>query len=104
MREQLHSFAADSDRPNIILRVLPIPALHLVSAESFVIFSFGPQGKAILHHVVATESLKASFYIENQQETYLFGMSGCSVPVRTYRQASWAPRLSALRYRSWHRS
>jgi hypothetical protein len=46
-------------------------ASHPVSAESFVIFSFGPKQDAILHDVVATEGLKASFYIENQQETYL---------------------------------
>ena len=57
--------------PNITLRVLPLRTLHPVSAESFVIFSFGPKGNAILHDVAATEGLKASFYIEDRQETYL---------------------------------
>jgi len=71
MYEQLQSLAAEADRPNIILRVLPLRAPHPVSAESFVIFSFGPKGNAILHDVVAAEGLKTSFYIENQQETYL---------------------------------
>ena len=71
MYEQLQSLAADADRPNITLRVLPLRPPHPVSAESFVIFSFGPKDDAILHDVVATEGLKASFYIENQQETYL---------------------------------
>jgi transcriptional regulator with XRE-family HTH domain len=71
MYEQLQSLAAEAGRPNITLRVLPLRALHPVSAESFVIFSFGPKGNAILHDVVATEGLKASFYIEDQQETYL---------------------------------
>jgi transcriptional regulator with XRE-family HTH domain len=71
MHEQLQSLAAEADRPNITLRVLPLHALHPVSAESFVIFSFGPKDNAILHDVVATEGLKTSFYIEDQQETYL---------------------------------
>jgi transcriptional regulator with XRE-family HTH domain len=71
MYEQLQSLAAEADRPNITLRILPLGALHPISAESFVIFSFGPKEDAILHDVVATEGLKASFYIENQQETYL---------------------------------
>lgn len=71
MYEQLQSLAAESDRPNVTLRVLPLHTPHPVSAESFVIFSFGPKEKAILHDVVATEGLKASFYIEAQQETYL---------------------------------
>ena len=71
MYEQLQSLAAEADRPNITLRILPLRALHPVSAESFVIFSFGPKDNAILHDVVAAEGLKASFYIENQQETYL---------------------------------
>jgi transcriptional regulator with XRE-family HTH domain len=71
MYEQLQSLAAEADRPNITLRILPLHTLHPVSAESFVIFSFGPKENAILHDVVATEGLKASFYIENQQETYL---------------------------------
>jgi hypothetical protein len=71
MYEQLQSLAAEADRPNVTLRILPLRARHPVSAESFVIFSFGPKEKAILHDVVATEGLKASFYIEAQQETYL---------------------------------
>ncbi len=71
MYEQLQSLAAEAARPNITLRVLPLRALHPVSAESFIIFSFGPKDNAILHDVVATEGLKASFYIEDQQETYL---------------------------------
>jgi transcriptional regulator with XRE-family HTH domain len=71
MYEQLQSLAADADRPNTTLRILPLRAPHPVSAESFVIFSFGPQDNAILHDVVSAEGLKASFYIENQQETYL---------------------------------
>jgi transcriptional regulator with XRE-family HTH domain len=71
MYEQLHSLATLADRPNITLRILPLRAPHPVSAESFVIFSFGTKDDAILHDVVSAEGLKASFYIENQQETYL---------------------------------
>jgi len=71
MYEQLHSLAAEGDRPNVTLRILPLHAPHPVSAESFVIFSFGPKDDAMLHDVVAAEGLKTSFYIENQQDTYL---------------------------------
>jgi hypothetical protein len=71
MYEQLQSLAVAATRPNISLRVLPLRVPHPVSAESFVIFSFGPKDDAILHDVVATEGLKESFYIEDRQQTYL---------------------------------
>jgi hypothetical protein len=71
MYEQLQSLASEAIRPNITLRILPLRAYHPVSAESFVIFGFGSKDNAILHDVVATEGLKTSFYIENQQDTYL---------------------------------
>jgi transcriptional regulator with XRE-family HTH domain len=71
MYEQLQSLASDAERPNITVRILPLHGPHPVSAESFVIFSFGPKDDAILHDVVAAEGLKTSFYIENQQDTYL---------------------------------
>jgi hypothetical protein len=71
MYEQMQSLAADSARPNITLRILPLRTPHPVSAESFVIFSFGPKEDAILHDVVCAEGLKDNFYVEDQQETYL---------------------------------
>jgi hypothetical protein len=71
MYEQLQSLAAAATRPNISIRILPLRAPHPVSAESFVIFSFGPHGDAILHDVVVAEGLKESFYIEDRQQTYL---------------------------------
>lgn len=71
MYEQLQWLATEADRPNITLRILPLHAPHPVSAESFVIFRFGPKGDAILHDVVASEGLKESFYLEDPQETYL---------------------------------
>jgi hypothetical protein len=70
MCEQMQSLAADSARPNITLRVLPLRTPH-VSAESFVIFRFGPENDAILHDVVYTEGLKGSFSLEHPQETYV---------------------------------
>ena len=71
MCEQMQSLAADAARPNVTLRVLPLRTAHPVSAESFVIFSFGPKDDAILHDVVYAEGLKDSFYVEDPQETYL---------------------------------
>jgi hypothetical protein len=71
MSEQMESLAADSARPNVSLHVLPLRVPHPVSAESFVIFGFGPESDAILHDVVYTEGLKGSFSIENPQDTYV---------------------------------
>ena len=71
MYEQLQSLAAAATLPNVSLRILPLRAPHPVSAESFVIFSFGPTGEAILHDVVATEGLQQQFYIEDRQTTFL---------------------------------
>jgi hypothetical protein len=71
MYEQMQSLAADAARPNVTLRVLPLRTAHPVSAESFVIFTFGPKDDAILHDVVYSEGLKDSFYVEDPQETYL---------------------------------
>jgi transcriptional regulator with XRE-family HTH domain len=71
MYEQMHSLVADSARPNVTLRVLPLRTPHPVSAESFVIFNFGTKEDAILHDFVYAEGLKDSFYVEDSQETYL---------------------------------
>lgn len=71
MSEQLQRLATEADRPNVTLRILPLDAEHTVVADSFTIFRFGPEQDAILHDVVATEGLKASFYVEGQQETHL---------------------------------
>jgi transcriptional regulator with XRE-family HTH domain len=71
MYEQLHWLATEADRPNVTLRILPLRAPHPVSAESFVIFNFGPKDNSILHDVVAAEGLKTSFYVENEQYTRL---------------------------------
>jgi Domain of unknown function (DUF5753)/Helix-turn-helix domain len=71
MYEQLQFLAAAATRPNISLRVLPLHAPHPLSAESFIIFRFGPSNDAILHDVVAGEGLKESFYIEERQHTYI---------------------------------
>lgn len=70
MYEQMQSLAADSARPNVTLRVLPLHTPHPVSAESFVIFSFGPEN-AILPDIVYTEGLKGSSFLEGSQETYV---------------------------------
>lgn len=71
MYEQLQRLAAEADRPNVTLRILPFGADHAVVTDSFTVFRFGSDQDAILHDVVATEGLKASFYVEGQQETYL---------------------------------
>jgi hypothetical protein len=71
MYEQLQSLAAAAAHPNISLHILPLKAPNRASAESFVIFRFGPTGDAILHDVVAGEGLKEQVYIEDRQQTYL---------------------------------
>jgi uncharacterized protein (DUF2249 family) len=60
---------AEVDEKKVILRVLPLSGRHPVIADSFVVFRFGEQD-AILHDVVATESLTTQFYVEGQQEAH----------------------------------
>jgi hypothetical protein len=72
MYEQLQRLAAEADQPNVTLRVLPLGAEHAIPVDSFTVFRFGSQHDAILHDVVATESLKTSFYFEGQQEAHLY--------------------------------
>ena len=68
MYEQLLRLA-EVDAKKVILRVLPLSGRHPVIADSFVVFRFGEQD-AILHDVVATESLTTHFYVEGQQEAH----------------------------------
>jgi hypothetical protein len=71
MFEQLQRLAADADRPNVTLRILPLDAQHTVFAESFVIFGFGPDDNAIFQDVVSNEHLKSADSLEGERETYL---------------------------------
>ncbi len=71
MFEQLRRLAADADRPNMTLQILPLSAQHTVFGESFVIFRFGPDNDAILQDVVSAEHLMNAVSVEGERETYL---------------------------------
>jgi len=70
MYEQLQRLAAEADRPNLTLQVVPLDAQHVV-VESFVIFRFGQDNDAMLHDVVSAEHLRSGFSVEVERETYL---------------------------------
>jgi transcriptional regulator with XRE-family HTH domain len=71
MYEQLQRLVREADRPNLTLQILPLDAQHTVFAESFVIFSFGPDNEAMLQDVVSAEHLRNDFSLEGEKETYL---------------------------------
>jgi len=71
MFEQLSRLVAESRRPNVDIRVLPLDALHTVFGESFVIFGFGSEAEGALQDVVSTEQLKSGFILEGERDTYL---------------------------------
>ena len=71
MYEQLQRLAREAERPNMILRILPLDAQHTVFGESFVIFGFGEDSDAMLQDVVSTEHLRSGFTLEGERETYL---------------------------------
>ncbi len=71
MYEQLQRLAADADRPNLTLRILPLDAQHTIFGESFVIFRFGQDDAATLQDVVSAEHLRNDFSLEGERETYL---------------------------------
>ena len=68
MYEQLLRLA-EVDAKKVILRVLPLSGRHPVIADLLRRLRFGEQD-AILHDVVATESLTTHFYVEGQQEAH----------------------------------
>jgi transcriptional regulator with XRE-family HTH domain len=72
MHAQLQRLAAEADRPNLTLQILPLNAQHTVFGESFVIFGFGGEDSdAMLQDVVSTEHLRTGFTLEGERETYL---------------------------------
>ena len=71
MYEQLQRLAAEGDRPNLTLQILPLSEQHRVFGESFVIFGFGADNDAVLQDVVSTEHLRSGFSVEGERETYL---------------------------------
>jgi hypothetical protein len=71
MYEQLQRLAQEAERPNMVLRILPLDAQHTVFGESFVIFGFGEDADAMLQDVVSTEHLRSGFTLEGERETYL---------------------------------
>jgi transcriptional regulator with XRE-family HTH domain len=71
MHDQLKRLADDADRPNVTLRILPFDTRHKVFAESFVIFSFGPDEGALYPDVVSSEHLKNVFSLEGERETHI---------------------------------
>ena len=72
MYEQMQSLAADSARPNVTLRVLPLPTPRTLCPPNLLSSSASVRKDEILHDVVYAEGLKDSFYVEDPQETYLY--------------------------------
>jgi hypothetical protein len=76
MHAQLRRLAEVADLPNVDLRIMPLSSRETsLVADSFAIFSFGPQttgevGK--LADVVSTESLTSELYVEGETGTYLY--------------------------------
>ncbi|HEU5387882.1 MAG TPA: helix-turn-helix transcriptional regulator [Streptosporangiaceae bacterium] len=71
MYDQFQRLAAESKRPNLTLRILPLGATHTVFGESFVIFGFGADSDQMLQDIVSTEQLLSSHTLEGERETYL---------------------------------
>jgi len=72
MYAQFQRLAAEADRPNLTLRILPLGATHTVFGESFVIFGFGAaDSDQMLQDIVSTEQLLSSHTLEGERETYL---------------------------------
>lgn len=72
MYEQLRRLAMEAERPNVVLRILPLNAQHSVFGESFVIFSFGQDDSAAtMQDVVSAEHLRSDFSVEGERDTYL---------------------------------
>jgi transcriptional regulator with XRE-family HTH domain len=71
MYDQLRYLAELAERPNIVIRILPLDAQHTVLGPAFVILHFGSFGDAIIEDVVASEQLKNTFTVEGEQETHL---------------------------------
>jgi hypothetical protein len=71
MYEQLQRLAAEADRPNVTLQILPLDAQHTIFGESFVIFRFGSDDDAMLQDVVSAEHLRNELSLEGEKDTYL---------------------------------
>jgi transcriptional regulator with XRE-family HTH domain len=71
MYEQLQRLAADAERPNVTLQILPLNAQHGVFGESFVIFGFTVDGDRTPQEVVSIEEMRRGFTFEEERETYL---------------------------------
>jgi transcriptional regulator with XRE-family HTH domain len=74
MYGQLQRLAAEAERPNVTLQILPLNAQHRVFGESFVIFGFetdGADGDAPLQEVVSIEEMRRGFIFEEERETFL---------------------------------
>jgi transcriptional regulator with XRE-family HTH domain len=72
MYAQFQRLAAEAERPNLTLRILPLGATHTVFGESFVIFGFGAaDSDQMLQDIVSTEQLLSSHTLEGERETYL---------------------------------
>jgi transcriptional regulator with XRE-family HTH domain len=86
MYEQLQRLAAECDRPNLTLQILPLDGPHTVIGESFVLFGFESDGDAVLQDVVATEQMRSGFILEGERETHLH-----RVAFRTLIDAAFSP-------------
>lgn len=72
LRRQLDQLVADSQRPNIDLRVLPFAGSHPISTGAFAYMRFPRVHQVTLPDLVSVEHLDGTYYLEEEEDTYRY--------------------------------
>lgn len=75
MDAQLRRMVEVSQLPNVTLQVLPLDRHHPLTLGSFVLLTFGDERRATLHDVVSTEHLTSEQNLEDEADTYTYGLA-----------------------------
>jgi transcriptional regulator with XRE-family HTH domain len=75
MDAQLRRMVEVSQLANVTLQVLPLDRHHPLTLGSFVLLTFGDERRATLHDVVSTEHLTSEQNLEDEADTYTYGLA-----------------------------
>jgi Domain of unknown function (DUF5753)/Helix-turn-helix domain len=72
LRRQLDQLVADSQRPNVDLRVLPLQGRHPISTGAFAYMRFPRVHEVPLRDLVSVEHLDGSYYLDEEAQTHRY--------------------------------
>ncbi|HEY6278009.1 MAG TPA: helix-turn-helix transcriptional regulator [Streptosporangiaceae bacterium] len=101
MRRQLERLTADSRRPNVDLRILPLDGSHPIHTGAFAYMRFPRIHQVTMRDLVSVEHLDGSYYLEEEADTHRYLVAFQNLQAQALGQVQSRRLISDITQRVW---